>query len=202
LLGEPGFLSALLGPVEVAFEIHDAQPVELAADALALGGWFCRARVIPLPRSNKPPAPTLRQREARQEVTDLLPDDLGSAMLEVSEQQERQAVEQESSRDDAESKRIQALGEQLARHARYAEADSEARLRFVAQQLFPKEDDITGIVTHAEMLYWWDVEPKEREQTAKKVRKLYDSCVTMHEIAGRLNMSAERASKLVAQTEK
>lgn len=42
-----------------------------------------------------------------------------------------------------------------------------------------------------------------RQQTATKVRKLYDSGLTMRsEIAGPLNISAEGVSRLLAQSEK
>ena len=128
-------------------------------------------------------------------------DEFVAITYEIAEQQERAAVQEASAESDAEDKRLRALGEQLARHPRFAEANSDARRRFVAAQLFPNEEAVGMIVEYADMLYWWDVEPKEREQTAKQVRKLYDSGMTMRAISGKLNISADRVSKLLAMTE-
>lgn len=122
-------------------------------------------------------------------------------LADVADEAERIDRENRLMLDAAESKRINDLAEQLALHPRYAEANSDAKRRYVAEQLFPNEEEIGAIVSLADMIYWWDVEPRERATAAKKVRDLYDSGMTQIAISGVLNLSIDKVRKLLAQTE-
>ena len=99
------------------------------------------------------------------------------------------------------AKRVKRLADELARHPRFTEANSEAKRRFMAEQLFPDEPGLYSVVSLAELVYWWDVQPVERATKAQRVRELYDSGMSVTAIGGVLNLSTAKVRALLAQTE-
>lgn len=105
-------------------------------------------------------------------------------------------------RSDEEAARLHRLAGEMAHHFRYAEATSEAKREYMAQQLFPDEDpfECQQIARRAALIYWWEVEPVERVMQAQKVRELYGAGETMTGIAGILKLSREKVRAALAET--
>lgn len=119
--------------------------------------------------------------------------------------EDAEAVQDEDRRlrSTEDAKRLHGRAGEMARHARYPEATSEAKREYMAQQLFPDEDPIEcqRIARRSVVIYWWEVEPAERASNAQRARELYDAGETLTTIAALFKMSRDKVKALLAEAD-
>lgn len=95
------------------------------------------------------------------------------------------------------------LASQLARHERFPEATNEDKRRYMAEQLFPDNDeyDLREIVTLAQMVYWWEVEPELRAEKEQKARDLWAKGETIRNIAAILKMPEAKVKSAIEEVD-
>lgn len=95
--------------------------------------------------------------------------------------------------EQEQARRVRAAADQLVCHARFSEASSEAKRRFMAEELFAADPELAvqsrRIAELAQLIYWWDVEPLERVTKADRARELYLEGHNIRSIATTLKMS-------------
>jgi hypothetical protein len=93
------------------------------------------------------------------------------------------------------------LASQLARHERFPEATNDDKRRYMAEQLFPDNDeyDLREIVTLAQMVYWWEVEPELRAAKELKARDLWAKGETIRNIAAILKMPEAKVKTAIEE---
>ena len=102
-------------------------------------------------------------------------------------------------RSAEEAKRLLECAKEMAMNERFPEAKSEAKRRFMAEQLFPSEDttDSRRIADLAALYHWWHVEPTQRVPIAQKACDLYDSGETIQSISLMLSVPQTRVRKAI-----
>jgi hypothetical protein len=93
------------------------------------------------------------------------------------------------------------LASQLARHERFPDATNEDKRRYMAEQLFPDNDeyDLREVVTLAQMVYWWEVEPELRAAKEQKARDLWAKGETIRNIAAILKMPEAKVKSAIEE---
>ena len=88
---------------------------------------------------------------------------------------------------------------QMAQHDRFIDAKSDAKREFMAQQIFPheNEDNRRRIVHLASLHYWWSVEPEEAAAKDEKARQLHQRGETLASIAAALDISTAKVKRAI-----
>lgn len=95
--------------------------------------------------------------------------------------------------------RLDECARRMAQHERFADAKSDAKRDFMAEQLFPNEDRVTRIriVGLASLHYWWSIQPGETADKDEKARQLHRSGDSLNNIAAALDMSVAKVKRAV-----
>jgi hypothetical protein len=115
--------------------------------------------------------------------------------------EEARQADREDRRNESKqhAQRLQELAVEMARHPRFAEATSDAKRTFMAEQLFgdilrsePLSYTAEKVAARAHLIYWWDIEPAEWATQAERVRELRTQGKSIRHIAAELRMSEAR----------
>jgi len=124
--------------------------------------------------------------------------DVASAALDEAE-----SIEEEMRRVRTKEEAVVRLqmASQLARHERFPDATNDDKRRYMAEQLFPDNDeyDLREIVTLAQMVYWWEVEPELRAAKEQKARDLWAKGETIRNIAAILKMPEAKVKSAIEE---
>ncbi len=108
---------------------------------------------------------------------------------------ESDGVEEENRRVRKKEQAVELMkrAEQLARHERFEDASSSEKRQFMAGQIFPDlaldPYSLSQVVSLAEMIYWWEIEPGMRSTKIQKARDLRMRGESIKNIAAILKMS-------------
>ncbi len=93
------------------------------------------------------------------------------------------------------------LASQLARHERFPDATNDDKRRYMAEQLFSDSDeyDLREIVTLAQMVYWWEVEPELRAAKEQKARDLWAKGESIRNIAAILKIPEAKVKSAIEE---
>jgi len=100
------------------------------------------------------------------------------------------------------SKRFHERAREMARNSRFPEAKSAEKRRYMADQLFPEEQEWVRrqIAERAALVYWWEVAPVERTTQVEKIRALYDAGEPMTAIAAILRTSLAKVRAAISDS--
>jgi hypothetical protein len=115
----------------------------------------------------------------------------------IAKEAKAKAMDQGALRSAQASKDLYQRAEQLARHERFTEANSEAKREFMAERLFPGFD-ARRIASVASLIHWWDIEPTERVMQDQRARELYEQGESIRSIAATLKLSESKVRAAIA----
>lgn len=116
---------------------------------------------------------------------------------------EEQWEEGQTLESEAGAKEKRRKAETLARSDRYARAKNDAQRRYVADEIFPDDDElgIRKTLELAALIYWDKVEPEREQDLAKRVVELRATGMNMSEVAAQVGVTKDRANRLIAIAE-
>ena len=104
-------------------------------------------------------------------------------------------------RSDEESAIIKECAETLVHHERFSEATNENKREYMAAQLFPDQSPlaIRNIISLAQAIYWWDIEPAERATKGERIRELRSLGFSIRHIASMLRMPESQVREALVE---
>lgn len=118
----------------------------------------------------------------------------------IEAQVELQSKQDAGAKED--NLRLHDYARQMAQHERFADAKSDAKRDFMAQQIFPAEDEANRhkIAELAALYYWWSVQPGEAANKDEKARQLHRRGESISTIAAALDMSTAKVKRAIQIT--
>jgi hypothetical protein len=101
--------------------------------------------------------------------------------------------------------RFHEYAKQVAQHPRFADAKSIEKRMYMVSELFPDiENDFPenyrpafNVAKRAELIYWWEIEPKEKILVVERVKQLHEQGESIKNIAAILKITEAKVKAAV-----
>jgi hypothetical protein len=127
-----------------------------------------------------------------------------TAAWKVLEDADKVSIESRRIRSKEEAATRLQQAKQLAYHPRFVDASIDEKRRYMAAQLFPKlsYSGVTSVVSLAQAVYWWEVEPEMRATKDQKALDLWAGGESIQNIATLLGMPEAKVRTAIKASQK